>query len=80
MGWMIVGGTSWAAPSFAAIVNQSGSFLASSNAELTTIYANSSSYRDINSGWCSYYGGVSATAGWDACTGLGVNNTRVSGK
>ena len=80
MGWMIVGGTSWAAPSFAAIVNQSGTFLASSNAELTTIYANSSSYRDINSGWCSYYGGVSATAGWDACTGLGVNNTRVSGK
>ncbi len=80
VGWMIVGGTSWSAPSFAAMVNQSGSFLPSTNDELTRIYANGASYRDINSGWCGYYGGVNASAGWDICTGLGVNNTPVTGK
>ncbi len=80
VGWMIVGGTSWSAPTFAGMVNQAGSFLASSNAELSRLYANANYYRDVATGWCGYYGGTNAGAGWDSCTGLGINSNAVLGK
>jgi subtilase family serine protease len=71
--WYIVGGTSWASPSFAGIVNLAGKFKASSTAELTTIYGGigSGNFRDITTGWCGPIAGWSAVVGWDPCTGVG---------
>jgi subtilase family serine protease len=73
--WYIVGGTSWASPSFAGIVNLAGKFYASSTAELTTIYSGigSANFSDITAGWCGPIAGWSAVAGWDPCTGVGSN-------
>jgi subtilase family serine protease len=76
-GWNVVGGTSVASPALAGIINSTGSFYASSNAELSAIYtnaANTADFRDITSGFCGPYGGYSAVAGWDPCTGVGVVN------
>ncbi len=75
-GWYIVGGTSVSSPSLAGIVNSTGSFAASSNAELTTIYGNlgvGADLRDITAGYCGPYAGFSAVKGWDFCTGVGVD-------
>jgi subtilase family serine protease len=79
--WYIVGGTSWASPSFAGIVNSAGKFYASSTTELTTIYGGigSTSFTDITGGWCGLEAGSSAIAGWDPCTGVG-SNLGTSGK
>jgi subtilase family serine protease len=74
--WWIVGGTSVSAPSLAGIINTAGSFAASSNAELTTIYTNMSSGRDftdITSAYCGPYMGFTAGTGWDFCTGVGAD-------
>jgi len=76
-GWLVVGGTSAAAPSLAGIVNNAGGFAASSHAELTTIYKNNAAaadFTDITTGFCGFYMGFSAGAGWDPCTGVGVVN------
>jgi len=73
-GWFVVGGTSVASPSLAGIINRAGGFAASSNAELTKIYANKAVAADFNDtllGWCGPYLGYSAVAGWDPCTGVG---------
>ena len=71
-GWYVVGGTSWAAPSAAAITNSAGKFNASSLAELTILYGSTSSYlNDISVGWCGVNVGLSAATGWDPCSGLG---------
>jgi kumamolisin len=73
-GWFLVGGTSAATPTWAGIVNAAGSFAASSNAELTTIYKNlgvAADYNDIKLGDCGPYMGYVATTGWDPCTGVG---------
>jgi len=75
--WLVVGGTSAAAPSLAGIVNTSGRFAASTNAELTSIYKNkavTNDFTDITAGFCGFYMGFSAVAGWDPCTGVGVVN------
>lgn len=75
-GWNIVGGTSVASPALAGIINLAGSFYTSSNAELTAIYAKlgvATSFTDIASGYCGPYAGYTAGAGWDPCTGVGVN-------
>ena len=71
-GWMVFGGTSVSTPSLAGIVNSAGSFSASTNAELTTIYGGlgSSNFRDITSGTA---GSFSAGTGWDFVTGVGSN-------
>ena len=74
-GWYILGGTSVASPSLAGIVNSAGSFHASSNAELTSIYGNrtmTAYFRDITTGYCGPYAGYSGAVGWDFCTGVGV--------
>jgi kumamolisin len=77
--WLIVGGTSVAAPSLSGIINnaatRSGTFAASSNAELTTIYANravTTDFTDITSAYCGPYQGFTAVVGWDFCSGVGA--------
>jgi len=75
--WWIVGGTSVSAPSLAGVVNnaasRSGTWAASSNAELTTIYNNlgTADFYDIIYGFCGYYMGFFSVTGWDFCTGVG---------
>ena len=77
-GWLIVGGTSAAAPSLAGIVNRAGAFAASSNAELTTMYTNkavTADFTDITSAFCGPYMGYTAVTGYDFCTGIGEVHT-----
>ncbi len=75
-GWMVFGGTSVSSPALAGIVNTaatvSGTFAASSVAELTKIYGNlgTSAFRDITSGTA---GTFSCSTGWDFVTGVGSN-------
>ena len=79
-GWYIVGGTSVASPSLAGVINSAGSFAASTDAELTTIYGNRTStadFRDITTGYCGPYAGYSGVAGWDFCTGVGVDKGKL---
>ena len=74
--WYIVGGTSVASPSVAAMVNGAGRFASSSASELTTIYANlgTTKFHDIQQprGLCGPYAGFLPQVGWDFCTGVGV--------
>jgi kumamolisin len=72
--WYIVGGTSVAAPVWAGIVNSAGNFYSSTQAELTTVYANlnnASDFTDIVQGSCGPNQGYLALGGWDFCTGVG---------
>ena len=60
----------------AGIVNRAGAFAASTNAELTTIYANRAvvaDFTDITSAYCGPYMGFTAVVGWDFCTGVGAD-------
>ena len=62
-------------PILAGIVNRAGSFAASSNAELTSIYADkalTADYTDITAAYCGPYQGLATGTGWDLCTGVGV--------
>lgn len=75
-GWYSVGGTSWASPTFAGIVNAAGSKQLSSKAQLTMMYnelANPAEYKadffDITQG-SSY-----CKTGWDLCAGIGSPRT-----
>jgi len=72
-GWLQVYGTSVASPSLAGIINNAGTFNTSSKNENTEIYANrtnTSEFTDVTSGSCGTH---SAAAGWDFCTGVGVD-------
>ncbi len=71
-GWGIVGGTSLSAQALAGIINKASGFAASSQAQLGTIYAATTGFRDIKSGFCGFYMGFSGMVGWDFCTGVGV--------
>ena len=73
--WVVVGGTSVASPSVAAIVNNANSFAANSAAELSTIYANLGvrrNFTDIRAGECDNGGRLQFLNGWDTCTGIGT--------
>ena len=73
--WVVVGGTSVASPSVAAIVNNANSFAANSSAELSTIYANlgvRKNFTDIRAGECDNGGRLQFLNGWDTCTGVGT--------
>ena len=75
--WIVVGGTSVASPALAASINSAGSFAASTVAELTTAYKNfkvKTDWTDIISGGCDNDGQITAKAGYDLCTGIGVPN------
>jgi len=72
--WYIVGGTSVSTPIWAGIVNSAGSFSATSQNELTTLYADrsiASDFTDITQGSCGPNQGYLAVTGWDFCTGIG---------
>lgn len=78
-GWMIFGGTSVSAPTWAGIINLANSFHSSSSTELQTVYAictngasscSSANFRDITSGSAGRY---HAQTGWDFATGIGSN-------
>ena len=77
-GWMSVGGTSWASPTFAGIVNAAGSQQQSSLAELTMMYselANPTEYAaDFND---ITQGDPHCKVGWDLCAGIGSPRTYV---
>jgi kumamolisin len=73
--WVVVGGTSVASPSVAAIVNSAQSFAASSVVELTTIYSelgNDAYFTDIKNGLCANGTHLHGWKGWDPCTGVGT--------
>jgi len=79
-GWYSVGGTSWASPTFAGIVNAAGNKAAGSVAELNMMYnvlANPSQYAvdffDVTQG------DSHCKVGFDECTGIGSPRT-YSGK
>jgi kumamolisin len=81
-GWAIVGGTSAASPTWAGILNnaatRNSSFAASTNAELTKMYGNKAvagDFRDIILGFCGPYEGYTTASGWDACAGIGSNQS-----
>jgi kumamolisin len=71
-GWLSVGGTSWASPTFAGIVNAAGNKQTSTKNELMMMYnelANPSQYQaDFND---ILKGDARCTAGFDLCTGIG---------
>jgi kumamolisin len=72
--WIIVGGTSVAAPSLAGIVNAAASFDSTSAVELTMLYTNRlnpQDFTDIVTGHCGPDKSYSAVTGWDFCTGIG---------
>jgi kumamolisin len=79
-GWNIVGGTSVSSPAVAGILNLAGSFYTSTNAELSMIYSKlgvATSFTDISAGYCGPYSGNAASAGWDACTGVGSSKSKI---
>jgi len=75
-GWLSVGGTSWASPTFAGIVNAAGSKQKSSADQLTLMYgalANQSEYAaDFND---ITQGDSRCMVGFDECTGIGSPKT-----
>jgi kumamolisin len=74
--WYSVGGTSWASPTFAGIVNAAGNRQQSTVDELTWIYselANPTEYKaDFND---ITQGASQCMVGWDLCTGVGSPHT-----
>lgn len=74
--WFSVGGTSWASPTFAGIVNAAGHKAKGSAAELTMMYqelANSTEYADDFNDITK--GAKQCTVGFDECTGIGSPKT-----
>ena len=75
-GWYAVGGTSWASPTFAGIVNAAGNKQQSTVDELTRMYselANPTEYAaDFND---ITQGDSQCTVGFDQCTGIGSPKT-----
>jgi subtilase family serine protease len=73
--WYIVGGTSVSSPTWAGIVNAAGGFAASSQAELSQLYSDSTSdFTGIKIGNCGPYMSISAGGSWDFCSGRGSPN------
>jgi len=75
VGWIVLGGTSVASPVAAAIVNDAGTFNASTTDELTEIYTNlgnTKAFTDITKGPCGNNLLGHVTIGYDVCTGIGV--------
>jgi len=75
-GWYSVGGTSWASPTFAGIVNAAGNKQQSTLDELTWIYSElanpgeyAADFNDITEG------APQCAVGWDLCAGVGSPRT-----
>jgi hypothetical protein len=71
-----VGGTSWASPTFAGIVNAAGLLKQSSHAELSMIYKE---YANPKQHKAYFYditqGDPACVVGWDECAGVGSPRT-----
>jgi kumamolisin len=75
-GWYSVGGTSWASPTFAGIVNAAGNKQQSSVDELTWIYSELANPTEYKADFFDITQGASqCTTGWDLCTGVGSPRT-----
>jgi subtilase family serine protease len=76
--WLVIGGTSVAAPATAAIVNNAGHFFASSALELAEVYVSRNKradFTDVTEGYCANGPDrtlLYARKGWDFCTGGGT--------
>lgn len=75
-GWTSIGGTSWASPTFAGIVNAAGRLEKSTLNELTMIYQE---YGNAQRYKADFYditlGDPSCTTGWNFCGGVGSPRT-----
>ena len=75
-GWGAVGGTSWASPTFAGIVNAAAHKKKSSKAELTWIYNEYTNQTKYSHDFYDITTGDSrCTTGWDLCAGVGSPRT-----
>jgi len=78
-GWGEVGGTSWACPTFAGIVNAAGLLKQSTHDELTMIYGEYGASSDFNWNGAPFYdittGDPTCVIGWDICAGVGSPRT-----
>jgi len=75
-GWTSVGGTSWASPTFAGIVNAAGHRAKSSHQELTAIYKEYGSPKDYKAAFYDItQGDPACKVGWDLCAGVGSART-----
>jgi subtilase family serine protease len=75
LNWVILGGTSVASPAAAAMVNSAGTFNASTEAELTEMYANignTKAFKDVVKGACGNAPSGKVAVGYDLCTGIGA--------
>jgi kumamolisin len=75
-GWGAVGGTSWASPTFAGIVNAAGQLEKSSADELDMIYKEYANPKEYKADFFDITQGASqCTVGWDVCDGVGSART-----
>ena len=74
-GWCGVGGTSVSSPTLAGIVNASGQFNASTNAELTEVYKEYGIVKNYKADWTDITRGnagqYACKKGYEFCTGIG---------
>jgi kumamolisin len=77
-GWYSVGGTSWASPTFAGIVNAAGNKQQSTQDELTWIYGESANPTEYEADFNDItQGAPQCMVGWDLCAGIGSARTYV---
>ncbi len=77
-GWYSVGGTSWASPTFAGIVDAAGNKQLSSVDELSLIYGEYAIPKEYKADFTDIKQGDSrCKVGWDLCTGVGSPRTYV---
>ncbi len=80
-GWGEVGGTSWACPTFAGIVNAAGQLRKSTKDELTLIYGEYGNVDNPNGNKGAFYdittGDPTCVVGWDICAGVGSARTYI---
>ena len=77
-GWLSVGGTSWASPTFAGIVNAAGNKQTSSRNELTWMYSELANPTEYKADFYDITQGDSrCKVGFDQCTGIGSPRTYV---
>jgi len=75
-GWGEVGGTSWASPTFAGIVNAAGRFPKTSFQGLTELYKIYGNSQEYKAGFFDITSGDShCMVGWDECAGIGTPRT-----
>ena len=76
--WGGVGGTSWASPTMAGIVNAAGQLKKSTHDELTMIYGEYANKKEYKADFYDITQGASqCTVGWDLCAGVGSVRTYV---